>query len=252
MHSSSGAEQGAASDASHTPPHHHAPTTGSQAPTHAQRLQQLMSRAAGMVHDARREAEGAAHAHSQRLGAHLRSPPTLEHLATLLGGRHSAREHERSSSSNSGGGGSGSGGTTQGNAVAADAQLHHRFEASRRRMAERQQAVAAVHAAAAPHADVASGAALVGQHAGQHAEQRVQHASGLQLQGQAIEGEEALEGQHVGEQFSASAADAHHTASQARHARKFANRDEVEGRLTTQLAGLKRRAAIKHEVESSC
>lgn len=32
------------------------------------------------------------------------------------------------------------------------------------------------------------------------------------------------------------------------HARKFANREEVQSRLSNQLAGLKRRAALKHEV----
>jgi hypothetical protein len=36
------------------------------------------------------------------------------------------------------------------------------------------------------------------------------------------------------------------------HTAKFANRDEVEGRLSSQLAGLKRRAALKQEVETSC
>lgn len=38
----------------------------------------------------------------------------------------------------------------------------------------------------------------------------------------------------------------------AAHARKFADRQEVEGRLSGQLAGLRRRAAIKEEVSSNC
>ncbi|KAI7842627.1 hypothetical protein COHA_003731 [Chlorella ohadii] len=42
----------------------------------------------------------------------------------------------------------------------------------------------------------------------------------------------------------------HHYGSA--HARKFANRDDVEERLSSQLAGLKRRAALKQEVQSSC
>lgn len=38
----------------------------------------------------------------------------------------------------------------------------------------------------------------------------------------------------------------------AAHARKFADRQEVEGRLSGQLAGLRRRATVKQEVSSNC
>jgi hypothetical protein len=44
----------------------------------------------------------------------------------------------------------------------------------------------------------------------------------------------------------------HHHHQHSAHAHKFADRQAVEGRLTSQLAGLKRRAALKQEVESHC
>lgn len=38
----------------------------------------------------------------------------------------------------------------------------------------------------------------------------------------------------------------------AAHARKFADRQEVEGRLSGQLAGMRRRATVKQEISSNC
>lgn len=106
-------------------------------------------------------------------------------------------------------------GATAGNAVAADQTLHQRFEAHMRR---RQ------HAQHAPQEPAAAeqGPPLEEAHAdlGHHAPAEEQgHASYPPLRA---------------------------------HDRKFADRGHVEERLNTQLTGLKRRAALKQEVRSSC
>lgn len=108
------------------------------------------------------------------------------------------------------------GGGSAGNAVPADQQLHRRFEAARRAQQEQHSAAAA---SATEQPEAAAG------EEGAQAEAEPQHSHQ----------------QHY---------EQHHYSGA--HARKFANRGDVEERLSTQLAGLKRRAALKQEVQSSC
>jgi hypothetical protein len=157
--------------------------------SHSQRLQHLLEHAATVVHSAHAEAAGAAHAHAQRLGRHLRGRLTVQQLASLLDIGHSGRQAQPEEH-------------IAGNAVAADEHLHQHFEATIRR--RRQEEQAAEDPAAATAADGSSPAGTQQQHSQQQ-------------------------------------------RGEGSHSRKFANRDEVEGRLSTQLAGLKRRAALKQE-----
>jgi hypothetical protein len=181
-------QQSAASHAAEPPPNS---STGSS--SHSQRLQQLLEQAATVMHSAHQEAAGAAHAHAQRLGRHLRGRLTVQQLASLLDNGHSGRQEQPEEH-------------IAGNAVAADEHLHQHLEATiRRRRQEEQAAEDPAAAAAAAAADGSSPAETQQQ---QHSQQQRGEGS---------------------------------------HSRKFANRDEVEGRLSTQLAGLKRRAALKQE-----
>ncbi|PSC70671.1 molecular chaperone [Micractinium conductrix] len=179
----------AASEPSAEPaPQHDSPASPASPGGHHLRLRQLADAAAAAVR-------------GLQSGRHLRGHLSLQQLAAMLGGRSAGQEG------------------AAGNAVPADQQLHHKFEATRLRRQQQQQ-----QHDAAPHAEHA---------AAQHAE----HAPGAE---HAAEGDAAA----------AAPAGAQHAFRNADHTRKFADRDEVEGRLSTQLSGLKRRAALKQEVRT--
>jgi curved DNA-binding protein CbpA len=190
--------------------------------SHAARLRELMEHAAALV-QGRRPGAGAhaatAHAASDAHAAHAAhaQPEAAGHEAP---GRHWRGRMTLDQLASLLGGGS------AGNAVPADEQLHRRFEAARRAQQGQHGSMAAGHAAVtgdqpeAAAAEEESQAEAEPQHAHQQHHQQYEHQQ------------------------------QHHYGGA--HARKFANHGDVEERLSSQLAGLKRRAALKQEVQSSC
>lgn len=196
-------------------------SSSSSSSSHAARLRQLMEHAATLVRGRQPGAGGhaasSAHAHaaSDAHGhAHAAHAQPEEAASHAAPGRHWRGHMTLDQLASLLGGGS------AGNAVPADQQLHRRFEAARRAQQEQHSAADASTAAAASEQPEAAAGEEVAQ-----AEAEPQHSH-----------QQHYEQHHYG----------------GAHARKFANRGDVEERLSTQLAGLKRRAALKQEVQSSC
>lgn len=190
----------------------HNPPAGS---SHIERLRQLLEHAATLVQPNSRPGQAAAsqsHAGGLRMTARL----NLKQLAALLRA-HGPSRHTTPQEHGAAAAYHSAAPDVASSAVPADEQLRQRLEASMRRHHVAQELRgrqdAAADAASAASADSSSCSP-------------------------ADEREELRR------------RDSHYRPSA--HAAKFANRDEVEGRLSSQLAGLKRRASLKQEVDASC
>ncbi|KAL4451942.1 hypothetical protein ABPG75_007604 [Micractinium tetrahymenae] len=180
--------------------------------SHRLRLQQLLEHATGLVHSVQRSAADTAAAHVE-LREHA-TATALRHLSSRLAGweQLSSLLGEQHAAA-----GQHAGHAEAGNAVPADSHLHHRFATSWRQHQHPRHANSAT-------ADAGPAAAAAEAHQAER-EQQAQQAQQDFQQG---------------------------LFRRAAHARKFADRQEVEGRLSGQLAGLRRRATVKHEVSSNC
>ena len=190
---------------------------GSGTSSHIERLRQLLEQAAALVRPG--EEEGGA-----QLQAQARHSPRAQAGAAPAGRRHMrGRISLDQLAALLGGQQAQADGASS--AVPADAHLHRRFEASMRAHRSEQQL----------HAEGGAGAGGAAADQAQEPEPEEQEEE---------EEEEPSQHQHQHGHWQ--------QPRGAAHSRKFANRDEVEGRLSSQLAGLKRRAALKQEVDASC
>ncbi len=205
----------AGSHSTHASHSSHSSHSSSSSSSHAARLRQLMEQAAALVQG--RHAGAGGHGHAATAHAADAQPEGADHAAP---GRHWRGHISLDQLASLLGGGS------AGNAVPADQQLHRRFEAARRAQQGRHGAAAAASAAQPEGAAAQDGLQAEAEPQHTHHRQQYEHQ------------EQPYEHQQ------------HHYG--AAHARKFANRGDVEERLSSQLAGLKRRAALKQEVQSSC
>lgn len=183
--------------------------------SHIERLRQLLEHAVTLVQPSSKPSQAGA-SQTQAGGRHMRGRLNLQQLAALLGG-HGSSHHTTQQEHGAAAAHHATTPNGASSAVPADQHLRERLEASMRRHHVAQEQCGRQESAT----DTAAAAAAAADSSSPDDER-----------------------EDVRRRY-------RHYRPTA-HAAKFADRDEVEGRLSSQLAGLKRRAALKHEVETNC